>query len=741
MKRLLYTIALAFITSSLFAQSFERNYNIPVTVDGELLENPWAGGLNSCQVSRIDVNLDGAKDIFIFDRIGSRISIFINMDPTPGVINYKYTRAYNHLFPQGLRNWVLLRDMNCDGKEDICSNVGSGFRIYFNTSQTSLQFSANSGNIQAYYDFGGDPFVNTVYCIAPDIPAINDYDGDGDMDIWSWNEYSTAMYFYKNMAVENGDCNTVDYICRNRCYGQFGESPESFTLFLGDEFVCDFNVVNPRGAILESGLHTGGTSLALDLDQDGMRDLVIGDVTENFPAALMVDESISGQDSVTFVHYDFPAAFNSTTPGAITTFPAAFYEDVNNDGVHDLWISTNSYSDAADKHSLLLYLNNGFNNLPDFSFVQDDFFQSEMIDLGTSAYPVVFDVNNDGLKDLLVSNRKYFDLSNQYTSQIWYFRNTGTAVAPAFTLADDNWMNMPFYEWQSVYPAFGDLDGDGDADMIVGDQDGELHHFINAAVSGAPAIFTLATDPLFDVNNELIDVGQSVVPQIIDLNEDGKNDLIIGELNGNVNYYQNTGTVANFVFTHVADSIGGAIATNVLGIQGKSVPFFFKNSNDEFELILGTETGQINHYNNISGNLNGTFNLVTNDFENIKEGDRGSVFLSDITNDGQYDLFVGNIAGGVGIYTHLPVGVDSYISSNPLLIFPNPANDFIRIELPASSVLPASIDILDCSGRLVKQTTMKSSNENIMVDELSSGVYLVRIKTEARSFSGRFLKK
>ena len=34
------------------------------------LANPWTGGLNFCQFSEIDLNLDGTKDIFIFDRSG-----------------------------------------------------------------------------------------------------------------------------------------------------------------------------------------------------------------------------------------------------------------------------------------------------------------------------------------------------------------------------------------------------------------------------------------------------------------------------------------------------------------------------------------------------------------------------------------------------------------------------------------------------------------------------------------------
>lgn len=730
-----------FLSNALFGQTYQREYDIPVIQNSITLANPWAGGLNSCQVSRIDVNLDGKKDLFVFDRIGSRISIYLNMDDTPGVMNYQYTREYNHLFPTNLRNWVLLRDMNCDGKEDICGNTGSGFRIYWNLSDTQLEFSAPTTTVQAYYDFGSNPFTNTVYCIAPDIPAIHDYDGDGDMDFYSWNEYSTSLYFYKNMAVENGDCTTPNFICRNRCYGQFGESSESFSLAIGDAFTCDFNVVDPRAESAGPMRHTGGTLLAIDLDQDGMRDIIIGDVTENYLAALMIDESASTIDSTTFVHYDFPATFQNTIPATLRTFPAPFYEDVNNDGVGDLLVGVNTFTDGEDRQSLLLYINNGQDDLPDFSFVQNDFLQEGQIDLGISAYPVVFDVDQDGLKDLLLPNRKFFEFGNNFTSRIWYYRNTGTAASPQFTLANDNWMNIPLLEWQNVYPTFGDLDGDGDDDMIIGNLEGELYYFSNTAPIGDPANFVMAFSPIADDDGNLLDVGQSVTPQIIDMDDDGLNDLVIGELNGNINYYKNTGTLSSYEFTHMADTLGGVVATSLLGIQGKSVPFFFRNSNNELELLLGTETGQINHYNNISGNLNGTFNLVTEDYENINEGERSAVFLADLNNDELKDLLVGNVGGGLGIYLHTPTDLAEINLKDHLKIYPNPAHGYFRVEMPENTPLPAQVDLFDCTGRLIAQHTITTKQAMVPCDELAAGTYIVRLKSGQFSASAPLLVK
>lgn len=739
-KKITFALALIFQVS-LQAQLYDRNYDIPVTVDGSSMDNPWAGGLNSCQVSRIDANMDGKKDIFIFDRIGSRISIYLNMDDTPGAMSYKYTRDYNAAFPTNLRNWLLLRDMNCDGLEDICTNTGSGFKIYWNTSDATLSFNpVSSGTVTAEYDFGAGPYNSGVYCIAPDMPAFNDYDNDGDIDIWSWNEYSSSEYFYKNMAVENGDCTVPDFVCRNRCYGHFGESPDSFQIFFGDDFECDFNVTEPREE--ESGplRHTGGTTLAVDLDQNGFRDLIIGDVTDNTLKALMLEDGSDLQDSVFEVHDDFPATFAFSTSVFLRTFPAAFYEDVNNDGISDLLVSPNTFSDGEDRKSLVLYLNNGLNDLPDFELITNDFLQSDMIDLGLGAYPVVFDVDNDGLKDLVIANRKYFEPGNPLTSRIWYYRNTGTATSPAFTLEDENWMDIPGHGWNYAYPSFGDLDGDGDADMVIGDLNGLLHYFRNEAPSGEPAEFVLDAASMFDAAMNILDVGQSATPQIVDLNEDGLNDLVIGVLNGGVSYYKNIGTAEDYSFQFVEDTIGDAVATSLLGIQGKSVPFMFKDEEGHWQLLIGTETGQINHYDQIEGNISGSFHLVTENYEGINEGERSSVFLSDITGDGLNDMFIGNIGGGVGVYTHLPIGIEEQYLAQEIKVYPNPANDKLWLELP-EGIPTAQIRLYDSMGRIVKAISANAKRTQLDVSDLGNGVYILQTTSKNVIGSARIVVK
>ena len=127
--------------------NFNRNSAITVlNANGDTLKNAWAGGFNSVQFSEIDLDLDGTKDLFVFDRTGNRISTFINTGVT-NQISYQHDPQYVQNFPVGLHDWVLLRDFNCDGKEDIFTFSNGGMKVYRNTSTTVLSFTLETNQV------------------------------------------------------------------------------------------------------------------------------------------------------------------------------------------------------------------------------------------------------------------------------------------------------------------------------------------------------------------------------------------------------------------------------------------------------------------------------------------------------------------------------------------------------------------------------------------------------------------
>jgi len=700
---------------------FERNDEIELLVDGEPLDNPWAGGINAGQISRIDLNLDGVLDLFIFDRNSNRILTFINEDNTPGAISYKHTREYNAKFP-AITSWCLLRDYNCDGKVDIFAKAPNSIAVYENVSNEidGLQFELRQALLNSEYDYTGVPFTAPVYCVTVDIPSIADHDGDGDLDIISFSEISSTLYYYKNYAVENGDCNSLsDFKLANRCYGFVSEASEDNSLFIGSEHTCDFNVIEPR-----SGIHTGGTLLSIDTNDDGFQELVVADVSFNRMNMLMNGPSTQGPDSITAVVPNFPASVQNSVAIDLLAFPAAFYEDINNDGVKDLLACPNNPNQCDDDNGVWLYLNNGTNTLPDFEFIQTNFLQDGMIEVGRGAYPVLEDYNNDGLLDLFVSNETYYETGIQPPSKIALFENTGTSEIPQFTRVTDNYLNLEQYNLGAMYPTFLDINGDGSKDLLVGDQGGKLHYFRNQASPDETFSFVLDTPIYADFEGTPIDVGQFAAPQAFDIDKDGKLDLLIGEKNGNINYYRNISQDLVATFQLIEDTLGAVVATNFLGINGYAVPHFF-NSGEETYLFLGTETGVVNYYGSIDDNLEGDFELIENSVGLIREGDRSACALVNLNNDEFPDLFYGQLGGGVAFYKGIqqPINIEGFSSASKFSLFPNPANDKVVIELP-NSMQQANLVVHDLAGRLILQKQLNVNLTTLNTSVLTEGIYI-----------------
>ena len=187
-------------------------------------------------------------------------------------------------------------------------------------------------------------------------------------------------------------------------------------------------------------------------------------------------------------------------------------------------------------------------------------------------------------------------------------------------------------------------------DMILGESLGTVHYFENSAGAGNPVDLSIAELSVVDAFGEDIDPGQDVIPQLLDLDEDGLLDLILGEQWGNINFYKNIGTTEDFSFQLINEELGEVWVDNVLGIQGNNVPHFYKNNQDEWVLLTGNELGTIHRWNEISGNLDGVWNKQDSAYVDINVGQFSAPFIYDINGDSSPDLFLGNLRGGLTFY-------------------------------------------------------------------------------------------
>jgi hypothetical protein len=703
------------------------------TNQSRFLKFPWTGGLNSCQFGAIDINLDGIPDLVIFDRMGNRILPFINKG-TPGVTDYEFHPELAGLFPD-LHDWVIFEDYNCDGKQDIFTYSLGGIRVFRNVSAATLTFQLVTDLLRSYYYTG---YVG-ILVTNVDYPAIADIDGDGDLDLLTFFGLGSYIEYHKNLSMEKyGTCDSLDFRLSDKCWGDCKESEGSNKITLN--IVCPYKSSPlPEPSCNSGSKHTGSTLLATDLDGNGVKDLILGDV--DFPD---LEALINGgtKDSAHMVSQDslFPSAGR---PVKLFSFPVMNYLDMDNDGIKDMVVSPfdPGLNVSENYKSAWFYKNAGTDSVPAFQFISDRFFQDEMIDAGSNAFPVLCDIDGDGLPDLIIGNYGYYDSSyysqgylySAYTSKIAWYKNTGNQFNPQFTFMTDDFAGISDLRLKGIYPAFGDIDNDGDADMIIGNEDGSLICFENTAGPGVAPVFG---PPQYKYKN--VDVGDFSTPLLFDLDRDGLPDLIIGEQKGNLNYYHNDGPAGNPSFTFVTDSLGKVNVTDYnLSYTGYSTPWFFRDPAGKTRLITGSEQGTVFYYTGIDNNLSGKFilsdslwSLVDAAPFPIRCGWRTAACIGPLSDANYLDLIVGNYSGGLNYFSRksLPHVVRTISRpSQDMVVFPDPADKELNVitgEGPEHRC--TTIVLINSMGqKMFVENYVSDGKLKIPTGSLPSGLYIL----------------
>ena len=110
----------------------------------------------------------------------------------------------------------------------------------------------------------------------------------------------------------------------------------------------------------------------------------------------------------------------------------------------------------------------------------DNFLQGEMIDKGSGSIPIFWDFDQDGLEDLFISNFYRYKPVAQKEGAIAYYKNTGTSTSPHFTFINDDFLNLSQVNYNLRFtPTFGDLDDDGDKDLLLGLENGTMTYYEN----------------------------------------------------------------------------------------------------------------------------------------------------------------------------------------------------------------------------------------------------------------------
>jgi len=571
MRATLFTLHFFLITIAFGQQNFafKLSDSLAVSSNGQNLSNAWSGGLNYVIINKADLNFDGTEELVVFDRSARTIDVF---EARGSGANLQW--SFSPALSESLRlpsqmdvNWMLMRDFNCDNKKDIFYGKNSSIFVLVNQSANQeLKFTPfnNGQELLTQYNSG----TSRVYSVEVNLPAISDVDYDGDIDIISWDAGAQRLTLHENQS----SCG-LSFTSFNSCYGDIQETGNT------KDVILDACGLGKKDAI-EGSLHVGGSALSLDLNNDSLADLLLGNISFNNITALY---NAGSRDTANFNTQD--TAFPNSKPADQFEFVSAFYEDVTGDGVPDLITSSTddtrlSVFDNTD--NIWLYENTGTASAPIFAFRQNDFLQSTMIDHGSLSVPRFVDLNGDSLQDLVVAEGKHFDKPSYFSAQFKYYENTGNAAQASFNLLDTNLANITTHNLgTNIVPAFGDLDGDGDQDMLIGIVAGTLQYFDNRGSALSPDF----QPKTFIFQN--IDVGSYASPYLFDYDGDGDLDLFVGNRRGKVAYYENS-SASSPNFTLVNANFG-AIDVSDVSQTGYASPVIWSDSTGAPQLMVGSE--------------------------------------------------------------------------------------------------------------------------------------------------------
>jgi len=176
-----------------------------------------------------------------------------------------------------------------------------------------------------------------------------------------------------------------------------------------------------------------------------------------------------------------------------------------------------------------------------------------------------------------------------------------------------------------------DWNEDGKKDLIVGDTNGYIYIYLNTGADAAPV---LAEAQLLQLGGDTFNLGMRAKPDIVDWNNDGKKDLITGHDNGDVFLMINTGANDAPVFPE-ADPLPFSA-----GLKPQPIVFDW-NSDGKKDLLFADEDSNVHYFANTGAAEKPAFAddviILPDDRTNF----RTRLDITDWNNDGLPDLLYG----------------------------------------------------------------------------------------------------
>ena len=427
-----------------------------------------------------DINNDGLADVYLTSNMEDN-KLFLNLG------NFRFKDITASSGTAGTHDWstgVVMADVNGDGLLDIyVCNAGNAEddnrknELFINNGD--LTFSEKAG------DYGLDDNGLTTHA------AFFDYDGDGDLDAFILN----------NSFIP---ANSLEFSNMRDVRSQNWDVPE-FLKGGGDKLLRNDNG-KFKDVSEEAGIY--GSLIAFGMG------VTVGDINQDMLPDIYVSNDFYERDYLYINNGDgtFKERIKECMAHLTLSSMGADMADINNDGFSDICVidmlpegdtrlKTTTDFDSYDIYNLkverdfyhqflqnTLQLNNGNETFSEIAFY------SGVAQTDWSWGPLIFDMDNDGYLDIFVANGIYQDLTDQ--DFIDYFANTivqKMIISGIKEEVDSIFSKMPSVplpnygfknngdltftnkstEWGLDIPSFsngaayGDLDNDGDLDLIV----------------------------------------------------------------------------------------------------------------------------------------------------------------------------------------------------------------------------------------------------------------------------------
>ncbi len=277
------------------------------------------------------------------------------------------------------------------------------------------------------------------------------------------------------------------------------------------------------------------------------------------------------------------------------------------------------------------------------------------VDIGEIAVPAIADLDDDGDWDLLVG---------EIGGQFLYYENTGTSSAPILT--QQTGVNNPM-DGEDVgdesKPFFWDIDNDGDYDLFVAEDVGGVFYYENTGSASSPT-FTARTGASNPFDG--VDVGAEADITFVDIDNDGDADAFIGEDDGNINYFENTGTISAPTFTQQTGANNPMDGEDV-GVESSPSLMDFDDDGD-FDMFVGAGGGGgIAYFENTGTKSAPTFierTGVNNPFNGFTFTEEPRPMAIDLNGDGDTDMLVSLRDGTFRYFTGSGTGSSPLDSDN-----------------------------------------------------------------------------